>query len=100
IPTGAQAGRIEEQGIGLEELGRMGVGEVVSGPEIEVGIAVDVSDGAALFVGGMAAGVSDGDVVVEVAVVGVVGLEGAESGFGGIEVVSEAGMVDDPEGGD
>src|SRR5437899_7799307 len=100
IPTGAQAGGIEEHGIGLEELGRIGVGEVVGGAEKEVGIVVDVSDGAALFVGRMAAGVGNGDVVDEVAVVGVVGLEGAESGFGGIEVVFEAGIVDDPEVGD
>jgi len=61
---------------------------------------VDVGDGAALFVGRVAGLVSDGDVVDEVAVVGVVGFEGAEAGFGGIQVVFEAGIVDDPEVGD
>ena len=61
---------------------------------------MDVGDGTALFEGGMAGLVSDSDIVDEVAVVGVVGLEGAESGFGGVEVVFEASIVDDPEVGD
>jgi len=52
IAADTQAGGIEEQGIGLKELGRIGIGEVVSGAEIEVGIVVDVGDGTALFVGG------------------------------------------------
>src|SRR5690349_2000282 len=48
----------------------------------------------------MAAGVSDSDVVDDVAVVGIAGLNGAEAVFGGIQVVVEASVVDDPEVGD
>ena len=64
IAASSQAGRIEEQGIGLEKLGRIGVGEVVGCAEIEIGIVVDVGNGTTLFVEGMA---------------GLVGLEGARN---------------------
>ncbi len=55
---------------------------------------------AALLVGGMAAGVSHGDVVDDISVVSVARFNRAEIAFRGVEVVVEAGVVDDPEVGD
>ena len=43
---------------------------------------------------------SDSDVVDDVAVVGVAGLEGAEIEFRGVQVIFVAGVVDEPEVGD
>jgi len=84
----------------LEELGRIGVGEIVGSTEREVGVVQGAGNRAALFVGWVAGGVSDGDVVDDISVVRVAGLDRTEAAFGGVQVVVEAGVVDDPEVGD
>src|ERR1700757_4297433 len=98
--VGAENRGVEEERIGEEELGRVRVGEVVGGAEVEVGEVGDIRDGAALLERRLAGLVGDSDVVDDEAVVGVVRLNGAEVGFGGVEVIVEAGVVEDPEVGD
>ena len=51
-PPAPKLGGFEEQGIGLDELGGIGVREIVGSSEIEVGVVQSAGDGAALFVGG------------------------------------------------
>jgi len=59
-------------------LGRDGVGEIIGSAEIEVGKVEGIGDRTALFVRGMAGGVSDRDVVDDISVVRVAGLNRAE----------------------
>jgi hypothetical protein len=48
----------------------------------------------------MSGGVSDGDVIDDIAIMGVGGFKGAEVAFGGLQIIVVAGVVDDPEVGD
>ncbi len=61
---------------------------------------MEIGDGAGLFEGGVVGADGYGNVVDDVAVVRIAGLEGAEIIFQGIEIIFEAGIVDEPEVGD
>src|SRR5205814_523162 len=86
-----------KQGVGLDELRRIGVGEIVRSAEEQVGVEEDVGTAVVLSVGGVAAVPGIGDVVDDVAVAGAVEGDGGEIGLIGIQVVFVAGVVDDIE---